>query len=325
MPANMAHFFIAEKALRKYREEKGTQDGTGNLLNLYLPFFMLGSIGPDLPNYQKKSMIKKALRGKGVWRPVKIDGFAYDFHSVRPNDMAAALFNVVFKDTQGGQWDARQYSRFAFATGWLCHIVTDRIIHPIVNKFSGNYYASWNNTKIHMGVEVIQDLWCYAHYRGNGYIRPFFDEKPEEWIDIKSERKVEGLRKPEFDKQEIKAFIIYFARAVTEAYAKQCKPRAVKKWLSGINIAMKLMKDIGPIESKAKEFKDLSPEKLKYALSNYANDDFVQNAVPQAEKSCKEMIEYASQYMKRGQPLANEERQNFLAYIGDADLTNPPE
>lgn len=319
MPANMAHFFIAETALDKYRLEVGKNDGFGKILGIYKNFFLLGSIGPDIPNYKTIKIIKRILKKQELWRPVEVDGWSYLFHSVKPNEMAAALFNIIMKDTQSREWDIRGYSRLAFATGWLCHIATDRIIHPYVNAYAGNYYASVDNTKKHMHCEVEQDIWCYAHYKGNGKIDGFFNEEPEKWIELKYHTETK-----KFDSDEEEAFIYYLIRAIAEGYSVIVDKDEVKAWLDGIRFAIGKMDDIGPIRSMAKKCRGEDMETLELSLSECVTEDFIKKGIPKAEDECYRMIKLAKDIFRREEPLAGEMRKNFLEEVGDADLTNPP-
>jgi len=327
MSANMAHFFIADSALKKYyKQTKDVAPGAATMLNSYHPFFLLGSIGPDLPNYKVGSILFKAIEQDVGWRPVDADGWAYMYHSVNPNEMPTALFNIILKDSQNEPIDAQQTARFAFATGWLCHIVTDRIIHPIVNAYAGNYYKSWHNTKKHMHCEIEQDLWCYAHYKGGGKIDGFLKEEPEKWIDLKR-GKARGAKRHIFNSEEIEGFAMYIARASMEAYGVPLSYEEVQTWLRGINIAIGKMDDWGPVKKTAKKIKGKSIREIETALSECVNKKFIE-AIPKAEKECLEKIEFAVDIFGYGplkQPMTGDKKQKILEDIGDEDLTNPPQ
>jgi len=324
MSANLAHFFIAESALERYsfltNKGKG-KEGLAKLLNSYLPFFILGSVGPDLPSYPIKSILEKAIQADVGWRPVVHDGWPYAFHHIRVNEMPAALFNIVLKDSQKSPMDARHQSRFAFATGWLCHMATDRAIHPIVNAYAGNFYNSIDNTIKHMHCEVIQDLWIFAQYKGNDSIKDFYKFKPEKMIDLKKGKGKNGIR-PNFDVEEIDAFAKYIARAAFEAYSMKISDEETKDWLTGIKLAISKMDNIGPVKKQADVYKDLVGEKLYKGLSECADKEFIK-AVKEAEAACFKMIEFAGSLLG-GEPLAGESRRVFLDFVGDYDLTNPP-
>jgi len=188
MPANIVHMLIAEEATRILisilKEKRNNLPGSyGNIASFlsnrnYVKFLKTGSILPDIPayslKYQKKKLIKDIFT-KDTFKPIPIESIGHMMHS-SPADIALRMIQILTEDTvvyfksykpTGGEiqgYNMCSVGLWSLIFGVLSHIAADQIIHPLINKYAGPYYASFSNAKRHMELEVLYDIKMYYKY-----------------------------------------------------------------------------------------------------------------------------------------------------------------
>ena len=162
MPAFLAHFLIAKDVF----PSSGIPDTNKNL-----QYFLLGSVGPDLPYYS--NVFGAAL---GTFFEEKFNsnspgfysGYGDFFHGRTPNVFPMKMLETTMKDKDPGTRD----QKLAFTQGYHVNVASDHHIHPSVEDYAGPYYMSGTNRKKHRTFEVFEDILLYEIKTG----KKFFDE-----------------------------------------------------------------------------------------------------------------------------------------------------
>jgi hypothetical protein len=146
MPSGYTHMLL----VKTFPEKSGLKDeDLGLLLDSYMPYFQLGSIGPDLPYSQEVFSVTDR-------KEVKI---ADKFHYEKTTEIPLRAFELI-KTLNEEQKD----QAFAFILGFVAHIVADGLIHPYVRDKVGDYT---NNKDAHRMLEMRLDVF-FLDYLTNG-------------------------------------------------------------------------------------------------------------------------------------------------------------
>ncbi len=320
MPSFAAHLIIAQEIIAALidpaiRESKN--------------YFLLGSLGPDLPYYRNVFGTAIGTFFEEKYNPESpgfYSGYGDYFHSKAPNLFPMKMLEIIKKDK-----DPRtEKSKLAFTFGYLTHVAADQHIHPLVESYAGSFYVSGYARKKHRTLEVYQDLFLYQNKFPN---KSFFEEDFSSWIDVGPPSKENELQRidPEFGGEKkylIKEYTFdwfqsFIARALFEAYSIIIEGEEVEKWLRGFTSILGYLKGIGPYRKafdditagaeETKEFKKMFDAEDKNYLTKYFG--------PTKEISNKYILA-ARAFIKETQ-ITDSQRRIFLMQVPDADLTTP--
>lgn len=124
------HFYTANRVLERLRPKLEADDGLRCMIT-HRTLFLAGSQGPDFNFYPGGDSRLSSLS-----------------HGKRPADLGRAMLRLAKTDQER-----------SFAFGWLMHLATDTITHPLVNWLILRYFPE----KTHHGTDV--NAYPLGHHR----------------------------------------------------------------------------------------------------------------------------------------------------------------
>ncbi len=312
MPANIAHLLISNKAVKVLQDGSEYEEFI-NILDSdqFKPFLNLGSIGPDLSYYGSQWEGLKSLLFEQSDKPLGVDGWSYLLHSRDPNQFPLTLIELTWKDTrwEEEEWADVDFSKFAFACGFLSHIAADQIIHPKVNDVAGPYYRRGDNRKIHRECEIYQDV---ALFHSLYPEEDFMEKSFNLWVDIE----------PQSSNNAPDWFRYFMQRAFVESHGVYPKEKEIEDWIDGLLLILRGIKKIGPYKTAYEELKTHGIDAGKFVayFENYMNLFF--QAVELTGVYWKMVFELYDPQDNIMQITTNM-RRRFKRVIQNADLSTP--
>lgn len=143
MAGTYVHFMAAEKARDAITGDSAISKSY--LLDLYWPFVIAGSVAPDYPYLVLTSGDAHEWAGR--------------MHHTRTRDTLRAGFSTLRSTMDADERDIAA----AWMLGYLSHVITDVVVHPIVNRIVGPYEQ---NKKAHRLCEMTQDSQIFMEVKG---------------------------------------------------------------------------------------------------------------------------------------------------------------
>lgn len=312
MPASIAHLLICNKAVKALENGDDYEEFIKILdSDECKPYLNLGSIGPDLSYYGSKWEGLKNLLLEKSDKPLGVDGWSYLLHSKEPNVFPLTLIELTWKDTrwEEEEWEAVDHYKFAFACGFLSHMASDQMIHPMVNRIAGPYYRRGENRRIHRECEIYQDVALFYEL----YPKEDFMEKSFHlWVDIN----------PQSTHNAPDWFRYYIQRAFVESHGVYPEEQEIEDWIDGLLLILRGIKWIGPYKTAYEELNSdgLESEKFKKYFNDYMDVFF--KAVELTSlywKMVFELYDPPSGTIQITKPM----RDRFKNVIQAADLSSP--
>ena len=315
MPGSVAHMLIFEAALSEIDNDKDCGDLV-KMLKENMNYGRLGSIGPDLPYFNGVLRTAASFLLSGYYKPEPIERWGDLLHSKSPNLFPLTMIEIAWRETDpdDDEWDTIAKKQWAFIIGFLTHIAADQLIHPYVNKISGNYYRDKEKRVKHLECEVYQDVVLF----NNRFKKSILDENLDTWVNIHTKS---GKTEPHFRR--------FLQKSFKETHAIFPSGNDIENWNRGLSFIQKWVKWIGLPYKKAdadfrtnkensenyKEYWLNTPLTTSKSYENYYND----------------AVELASLYIKAANKLyeinhadfKDEHRTQFLKIVRNADLRNP--
>jgi len=242
MSASLVHFSVCDDVCRILRALGSGKIGEdiAKACNDYPNYARLGSIGPDIPYFEKpvKGGIKMFL---DIHMPITPN--AYVLHSTTPNLFAVNLFRLVLADSADlAEEEQANLKLLAFSVGYLTHMATDHIIHPFVNTNTGKYYVRDENKAKHRMIEIYHDIHLFRQMysidaAGNELdpVEEFGNKDFEAKIDIVDESFFENLTgKPDTEL----TFRVLLQRAFLETYGIDVSEGSIEDWVDGAMLTL---------------------------------------------------------------------------------------
>jgi hypothetical protein len=315
LPGSVAHMLIFEDALSKIDNDKDCVDLV-KMLKENMNYGRLGSIGPDLPYFNGVLKTAASFLLSRYYKPEPIEKWGDLLHSKAPHLFPLTMIEIAWRETDPDdeEWDAIAKKQWAFIIGYLTHMAADQMIHPYVNKISGNYYRDKEKRGKHLECEVYQDVVLF----NNRYKKSILDENLDTWVNIHTKS---GKTEPHFRRFLQKSFM--------ETHAIYPSENDIENWNRGLSFIQKWVKWIGLPYKKAdtdlRTNKENSEKYKEYCLNiplttSKSYEDYYNDAV-----------ELASLYVKAANKLyeinhvdfKDELRTQFLKIVQNADLRNP--
>jgi hypothetical protein len=325
MPSFVAHLLISKEVFSALDipKIKGSQN-----------YFLLGSLGPDLPYYRNVFGTAISTFFEEKYNPDSPGFYSGDgdyFHSRTPNLFPMKMIEVVRKDKDSNT----ESQKLAFTLGYLTHVASDQHIHPFVEKFSGPFYLSGKSRQKHRILEVYQDLFLFKEkYPDNN----FFEEDFQSWIDIgppvkEEEEQVGGAQGSDLMKDLEKKyptkiytyewFRSFIQRAFLETYSLIIDGDEIEKWTKGFASIFKPMENIGPYRDAYKNIMEVSREAEAFREMFYGEEtNYLSKCFVPAKQLAEKYILVANKFFS-SKYISDIERKQFLSQIHDADLTSP--
>lgn len=318
MPAFAAHILIAKDILPALN----ISDSEDNQ-----KYFLLGSLGPDLPYYKNVfgSAIGTYFEEKyNPQSPGYYTGHADYFHSLTPNLFPMKMLEVIKKDKDS----STELKKLSFTMGYLTHVAADHHIHPVVEYYAGPFYSSGISRNRHRTLEVYQDLFLYNEKYPK---KAFFQEDFRSWVEIgppakKSEKKLMGTEVVD-EAEPLKIytpdwFRSFIQRSFLETYAVIMDSNDIEKWVAGFHSIFQHIQDIGPYRKADEEIKRKSREADTYQQLFKAEHKYMKNCFEPAKSLSQRYINAAQKFFET-KMISAKERKEFLSKVSDADLTSP--
>jgi hypothetical protein len=315
MPGSVAHMLIFEAALYKIDNDRECGDLV-EMLKENMNYGRLGSIGPDLPYFNGVLRTAASFLVSGYYQPEPIERWGDLLHSKSPNLFPLTMIEIAWRETDPDdeEWDVIAKKQWAFIIGYLTHIAADQMIHPYVNKISGNYYRDKEKRVKHLECEVYQDVVLF----NNRYKKSILDENLDTWVNIHTKS---GKTEPHFRR--------FLQKSFKETHAIFPSGNDIENWNRGLSLIQKWVKWIGLPYKKA----DTDFRTNKENSENYK--EYCLNTPLTTSKSYEDYyndaVELASLYIKAANKLyeinhadfKDEHRTQFLKIVRNADLRNP--
>ena len=172
---------IFEDASSKIDNDKDCVDLI-KMLKENMNYGRLGSIGPDLPYFNGVLKTAASFLLSRYYKPEPIEKWGDLLHSKAPHLFPLTMIEIAWRETDPDdeEWDAIAKKQWAFIIGYLTHMAADQMIHPYVNKISGNYYRDKEKRGKHLECEVYQDVVLF----NNRYKKSILDENLDTWVNI---------------------------------------------------------------------------------------------------------------------------------------------
>jgi len=312
MPASIAHLLICNKAV------KVLQDGDAyeRFINILdsddcKPYLNLGSIGPDLSYYGSEWEGLKTLFFDQTDKPLGVDGWSYLLHSKEPNLFPLNLIELTWKDTRWEQeeWEEVDHYKFAFTCGFLSHMASDQIIHPMVNDIAGPYYRTGESRRIHRECEIYKDVALFKDlYKNEDFMKKSFNL----WVDINpkgSHNAPDWLR-------------YFIQRAFVESHGVYPKEEEIEDWIDGLLLILRGIKLVGPYKTAYEELKNEGSKSEKFNRYFKGYMDYFFNAVELTSiywKMVFELYDPPEGVLQISDPM----RERFKRVVQNADLSSP--
>jgi hypothetical protein len=323
MPAFIAHLLIARDLsdlpeIKKLVKEKN--------------YFLLGSLGPDLPYY--RNVFGTAI---GTFFEEKFNpdspGY-YDwgdfFHARTPNLFPMKLIEVIRKDRGLRTSDPNHDQKLSFVLGHLTHMAADQVVHPFVEEVAGPYFVSGRFRRNHRLLEVYQDLLLLEKLESKTAFKTI---NFADWVKVgrvingdglPDESDFGGPPNPQTRKRIIytedwlRSFI---QRAFLEAYSVILDKDEVEKWVGGFNSVLDNFQIIGPYKTA---FGDLNSKKPSENAEYYRDKfkDYLTFCFEPAKELSKKYISAARDFYN-SENISEKERRIFSDQFPDIDLSRP--
>lgn len=315
MPGSVAHMLIFEAALSELDNDSVCGDLVG-MLKENLNYGRLGSIGPDLPYFNGILRTTASFLLSDYYTPEPIERWGDLLHSKTPNLFPLTMIEIAWRETDPDdqEWDVIAKKQWAFIIGYLTHVAADQMIHPYVNKISGNYYRDKEKRVKHLDCELYQDVVLF----NNRYKKSIVDENLDTWINIHTKS---GKTEPHFRR--------FLQKSFKETYAIFPTGNDIENWNRGLSFIQKWAKLIGLPYGKA----DADFRTNKENSENYK--EYCLNTPLTTNKSYEsyynDAVELALLYIRAANKLyeinhtdfKDELRTQFLTIVRNADLRNP--
>lgn len=318
MPSSIAHILIAHNAYKILSREL---PHIGELILNKSNHYRLGSLGPDLPSYRTKNLIKAALEQLivrpfvNLTQPQKEDA-SFFFHSIRPNLFPYYLMemNLAFAELKNNQLLKHDFNvaTFVFTLGFVTHIAADQVIHRLVREITGPYYRSLEISQKHSNCEVHQDIFL------------FYELYPDRTFDKMIVSDSINIKKFGF---EYERFCNLISLAISKAGYPKLLTKDIDAWIDGIIFAFDMMDNVGPyvkaLESYNKNKNNLA-ELDEYKLY-FKNTDNGFNYMKYYDDAVKLSIQYMKEIIRLWEE-PDFSFESFIKYqrvIRPEDLTSP--
>ncbi len=318
MPSSIAHILIAHNAYKKLSKDF---PHIGELIINKSNHFRLGSLGPDLPSYRKKNLIKAALQQLLVRPFVDLaqpqqEDASFFFHSTRPNLFPYYIMemNLAFAELKKNQLIKQDFNNatFVFTLGFVSHIAADQVIHRLVREITGPYYRSLEISQKHSICEVHQDIFLFYELYPD---RTFSKIIASDSINIKKF----GF---EYDR-----FCNLISLAISKAGYPKLLTKDIDAWIDGIIFAFDMMDNIGPY---VKAFESYNKNKNNLEQSNeyklyFRNTENGFNYMQYYDNAVKLSVEYMKEIVRLWEKpdFSFESFINYQKIIKPEDLTSP--
>jgi len=153
MPAAYAHLMITEKALERFRGDRGIDEKLRGSTLSHSHFVHLGSVSPDHPHLD-------------FFQPGQKD-WAEHMHYRHTGDTIKTMALKLLESGSLGFQREEFLIPFCWTLGYLSHVTADLVVHPVVLKIVGPYRGS---EKEHRHCEMVQDAFIYNRVRGGAEI-----------------------------------------------------------------------------------------------------------------------------------------------------------
>jgi len=321
MPSFVVHLLISQDVLNSLDIDdiKGTRN-----------YFLLGSLGPDLPYYRNVFGTAIGTFFEEKYNPDSpgfYSGNGDYFHAKSPNLFPMKMLEILKKDKDS----KTEKEKLAFTLGYLTHVAADQHIHPLVEEYAGSFYVSGINRKRHRTLEVYQDIFLYEKWSG----KKFFEEDFPPWFDVSQPQKeveiqtigLEGEPKTEkilsskiYTYDWFRSFI---QRAFFETYGVIIDGDEIEKWVKGFNSIFNPMPKIGPYHDANKNIEKGTEEAKEFKDMFYGEEtNYLSKCFEPAKKLSGRYVSIAKKFFA-SQEISDNERREFLTQIPDADLTSP--
>jgi hypothetical protein len=315
MPAFIAHFLIAKAVFP-----------TDVLTPVQEKFFLLGSVGPDLPYYRNVfgSAIGEFFEDRyNAESPGLYTGNGDHFHARTVNLFPMKMLETIRKDKD--DWPVRE-QKLAYALGYLTHIAADQHIHPFVEKYAGPYYRSGSCRKRHRLIEVYEDILLYVAT----YKKEFDREDFRLWFDV-SEQKEEERLVPDpsgsLHTEKVMTtisvpywFSSFVQRAFFETYSLMIDDGEAEKWVKGFTSIFGFLNTIGPYHDAAKNLRDTGSQEAKEMQDWFL--DYIASCFEPAVEVARRYVGAGKEFLE-AREVSEGVREQFLKTVPDADLTSP--
>lgn len=154
MPAGYAHIMVSDKALEEIKRNKLIESQLLGDLFLNFHYAQLGSLGPDYPY-----LALFEISSQKKWA----DHMHYDYTGDLIKTMAGMLGDRIEKGRNGPEF----VIPFCWTLGFISHVTTDLVAHPVVERIVGPYEE---NAQHHRYCEMIQDAFIYSKVRNGAEI-----------------------------------------------------------------------------------------------------------------------------------------------------------
>ena len=320
MPSFAAHLIMAQEVIAALDDPA---------IGESKKYFLLGSLGPDLPYYRNVFGTAIGTFFEEKYNPESpgfYSGYGDNFHSQMPNLFPMKMLEIIKKDKD----PSAENSKLAFAFGYLTHVAADQHIHPLVESYAGSFYVSGYARKKHRTLEVYQDLFLYQNKFPN---KLFFEEDFSSWIDVGPPSKEDefqrmdsefGGEKKIFVKEyTFEWFRSFISRAFFEAYSIIIKGDEVEEWLKGFTSILKFLKGVGPYRKAFDDIAAGSAEAGEFKKMFLGEDNnYLTKYFEPAKEISNRYILAAKGFLKKTQ-ITDTQRKTFLKQVPDADLTTP--
>jgi hypothetical protein len=293
-------------------------------------YFLLGSLGPDLPYYGNVFGTSISTFFEEKFNPDSPGFYSGEgdyFHSRTPNLFPMKMLETIRKD----KYPNTEGKKFAFGLGYLTHVAADQHIHPFVEQYAGPFYVSGVNRKKHRTLEVYQDILLYENVTG----KKFFDEDFPSWFDVGPPQKEVEIQtigtegEPITEKRLLAKTFTYdwfrsfIQRAFLETYSSIIDGDEIEKWTKGFNSIFKLFKSIGPYHDADKNIEEDSEEAKEFIRMFYGEEtNYLLKCFDPAKELSKKYISVANVFFNSSH-VSDNERNEFLSQIPNADLISP--
>lgn len=315
MPAFVTHFLIAKAVLSSSGLPNPDQNER---------YFILGSVGPDLPYYRNVFGTAVGTFFEEKFNPDSpgyYTGYGDFFHGRTPNVFPMKMLETIRKDKDPGTKD----QKLAFALGYLTHVAADQHIHPEVESYAGPYYVSATNREKHRTFEVYEDILLYE---GLNPEKKFFDEDFRSWFDVSAWETVQipaphgGPNTEQRLVSNAPEWLSSFVqRSFLEAYGVILDNGEFEKWIKGFSSIFSALKSIGPYHDAQNSIEKGSADAKNFE-GIFDDPNYVEKWFKPAVKLASDYLTAAAAFMK-ATPITDQERNLFLHAVSDADLTSP--
>ncbi len=312
MPATISHLLICNKAVKALESGDEYEEFIKILdSDECKPYLNLGSIGPDLSYFGSKWEGLKNLLLEKSDKPLGVDGWSYLLHSKEPNIFPLSLIELTWKDTrwEEEEWEMIDHYKFAFACGFLSHMASDQLIHPMVNDIAGPYYRRGENRRIHRECEIYQDVALFHElYPEEDFMKKSFHL----WVDLN----------PHGTHNAPDWFRYYIQRAFVETHGVYPEEDEIEDWIDGLLVILRGIKWIGPYKTAYNELKTegFESERFKRYFTGYMENFFKAIELTSIYwKMVFELYDPPSGVLQ----ISKSMRERFKNVVQAADLSSP--